>query len=118
MAVEHVADAVSSGCAGRAMGGNPGAGRDLALPSPDSPSQPRPRLLEALPNGVEEEQNLCSTVLLEDAPADEEGNHGSHDHQGKGSLEVEVTSRNEVAHVGWRRHIVSQKHQGYRIMGS
>lgn len=85
------------------MGRSPGAGRDLALPSPDSPFQPWPALLEALPNGAEEEQNLCPTVLLEDFPADEEDNHSSYDHQGEGSLEVEVTSRNEVAQVGWKR---------------
>lgn len=85
------------------MGGHPGAGRDLALPSPDSPFQPWPALLEALLNGAEEQLNLCPTVLNEDFPADEEDNHSSDDHQGKGSLEVEVTGRNEVAQVGWRR---------------
>lgn len=86
----------------RAMGGNPGAGKDLALPSLDSPFQPQPGLLEAPPNGAEKQQNLCPTVLLEDLPADVEDNHSSYDHQGKGSLEVEVTGRNEVAQVGWR----------------
>lgn len=115
MALEHTPSAVV--VLARAMGGDPGAGTDLALPS-DSPFQPLPGLSEALPDGAEEQQNLCPTVLLEDVPADEEGNHSSHDHQGKGSLEVEVTGRNEVAQVGWRRHIGGQKHQGCRIMGS
>lgn len=91
---------------------------DMALLIPDSPFQPRPGVLETLPNGAEEQQYPCPTVLLEEAPGDEEGNHSSHDNQGKGSLEVEPTGRNEVAQVGWRRHIGGQKHRGHRITDS
>lgn len=120
MALGHVPNATGcwscwQGSHGR---GDMGAGRDLALPFPDSPFQPRPELLEAFPNGAEEQQYLCPTVLLEEAPADEEDNHSSHDNQGKGSLEVEPTGRNKVAQVGWRRHTEGQKHQGRRITDS